>query len=242
MKPIFFLGWLWKLFGFSTPKEKKLKEVADKISSCEKKLNDQQNRLKDLKETIANTQDAILIKEKERDSQTGQIRGITEREILTLFKTFETNKEKSDLIFRNIETLQMVIAKYQQLQLAIDSEVDADELEALTMDLNDSVMELKQQDRAIKRLENVGYTAPEREEAVDVDAKLAEIHSTTSKVAPAANSVQEPVLPQIDTPQQTTLPKFNMPEPQQQQPPATSEVDELLKKLHQETEPTQIEE
>lgn len=238
MKPIFFLGWLWKLFGFSDSKIKKSREIAENIKKCEQKLKTQQNLLKDLKRTIADTQEEILLKEKERDSQTGQIREITEQEILSLFNTFKTNNEKRDLIFRNINTLQMVIAKYQQLQIAIDSDVDSDELEALTMDLMDSVKELQYQDRELKRLEVVGYS-PVRPEAVDVDAKLAEIHATTSKVAPTANTAQEPVLPQLDTPQQTTLPKFNMPEPQQQTMPTSSEVDALLRQLHQDAVPAQ---
>ena len=238
MKPIFFLGWLWKLLGFSNPKDKKLREIDDNIKKYEQKLKDQQNKLKNLKRSIEETQEEILLKEKERNSQTGQIREITEREILTLFKSFESTSGMQDLIFRNISSIQMVIDKYRQYQTAIESDLDSDELEALTLDLIDNVKELQRQDRDLKRLEIVGYTSPEREKPVDVDAKLAEIHATTSKVAPAAKTTEQS-LPHLETPAPTTLPKIDMPEPQKQTLPTSSEVDALLRQLHQDTAPAQ---
>lgn len=241
MKPIFFLDWLWKLFGGSNSNDKKLKEISEKIKKCEEKLKTQQNKLKNLKQTIEDTQEEILLKEKERDSQTGKIREITEKEILALFKTFESTSGMRDLIFRNIGSLQTVISKYKEYQTALESDLDSDELELLTMDLLDNVKELQLQDRELRRLENVGYSMPEKEQMVDVDAKLAEIHATTSKVAPAAKAA-EPTLPHLETPKPTTLPKFDMPEPEKATLPTSSEVDELLKKLHNDSGPTQIEE
>lgn len=241
MKPIFFLAWLLelikKLFG-GNPIDTKIKEIEANIKKCEDKLKTQQNKLKDLKQTIENTQEEILLKEKERDSQTGKIREITEKEILSLFKTFESTSGMRDLIFRNISSLQTVISKYKEYQTALISDIDGDELEALTFDLMNNVKELQQEDRALRRLETVGYSS--NEQTADVDSKLAEIHAMTSKVTTAVKTTTEQAMPHYETPKQPTLPKLDMPEPQTM--PSSSEVDALLKQLHEDSGPTQIEE
>ena len=85
---------LWK-----NPTDQKIQEITANIKKCEDKLKSQQDKLKDLKRTIEDTQEEILCKEMERDSQTGKIREITEMEILSLFKTFESTSGMRDLIF-----------------------------------------------------------------------------------------------------------------------------------------------
>ncbi len=215
------LGW-WK-----NPTDQKIKEISTNIKKCEDKLKSQQDKLKDLKRTIEDTQEEILLKEKERDSQTGKIREITEMEILSLFKTFESTSGMRDLIFRNISSLQTVISKYKEYRTALESDLDSEQLETLTMDLLDNVKELQYQDRELKRLENVGYSASEKEQAVDLNAKLAQLHGETASVTP--EKTPEPVMPQYEAPK-----KIEMPSNEE-----VSALEAQLKALHKEIEPEQ---
>lgn len=215
------LGW-WK-----NPTDKKIQEITDNIKKCEEKLKAQQDKLKDLKRTIEDTQEEILLKEKERDSQTGKIREITEMEILSLFKTFESTSGMRDLIFRNISSLQTVISKYKEYRTALESDLDSDQLETLTMDLLDNVKELQLQDRELKRLENVGYSSAETEQAVDLNAKLAQLHGETAPVTP--QKTPEPVLPQTQAPK-----KIEMPSNEE-----VSALEAQLQALHNEIAPEQ---
>ena len=213
---------LWK-----NPTDQKIQEITANIKKCEDKLKSQQDKLKDLKRTIEDTQEEILCKEMERDSQTGKIREITEMEILSLFKTFESTSGMRDLIFRNISSLQTVISKYKEYRTALESDLDSEQLETLTMDLLDNVKELQLQDRELKRLENVGYSAAEKEQAVDLEAKLAQLHGETAAVTP--QKTPEPVLPQTEAPK-----KIEMPTNEE-----VSALEAQLKVLHKEIEPEQ---
>ena len=215
------LGW-WK-----NPRDQKIQEVAANIKKCEDKLKSQQDKLKDLKRTIEDTQEEILLKEKERDSQTGEIRKITEKEILTLFKKFESTSGMQNLIFRNIDSLQIVISKYKEFQTALESDLDSDQLEVLTLDLLDNVKEVQLQDRELKRLENVGYTSSEKEQAVDLSQKLAQLHGETASVTP--EKTPEPVLPQTEAPKKIDAPSNE----------EVSALEAQLKALHKEIEPEQ---
>lgn len=217
------LGW-WK-----NPTDKKIQDITANIKKCEDKLKSQQDKLKDLKRTIEDTQEEILLKEKERDSQTGKIREITEMEILSLFKTFESTSGMRDLIFRNISSLQTVISKYKEYRTALESDLDSEQLETLTMDLLDNVKELQQQDRELNRLGKVGYSASEKEQAVDLNAKLAQLHGETAPVTP--EKTPEPVLPQTEAPK-----KIEMPSNEE-----VSALEAQLKALHKEIEPEQKE-
>ncbi len=214
------LGW-WK-----NPTDQKIEEITANIKKCEDKLKSQQDKLKDLKRTIEDTQEEILLKEKERDSQTGKIREITEMEILSLFKTFESTSGMRDLIFRNISSLQTVISKYKEYRTALESDLDSEQLETLTMDLLDNVKELQLQDRELKRLENVGYSASEKEQAVDLNAKLAQLHGETA-AAVKLDTTPEPVAPTYNAPEKTAAPSEE----------EVSALEAQLKALHKEIEP-----
>ena len=215
------LGW-WK-----NPTDQKIQEITANIKKCEDKLKSQQDKLKDLKRTIEETQDEILLKEKERDSQTGEIRKITEKEILILFKKFESTSGMQNLIFRNIDSLQIVISKYKEYQTALESDLDSDQLEALTLDLLDNVKEVLQQDRELKRLETVGYSSTENEQSVDLNAKLAQLHGETTAVTP--EKTPEPVLPHTEAPKKIEAPSSE----------EVSALEAQLKALHKEIEPEQ---
>ena len=214
------LGW-WK-----NPTDKKIQEINANIKKFEDKLKSQQDKLKDLKRTIEDTQEEILLKEKERDSQTGKIREITEMEILSLFKTFESTSGMKDLIFRNINSIKLVISKYREYLTALESDLDSDQLETLTMDLIDNVKELQLQDRELKRLETVGYPS-DKEQTVDLSQKLAQLHSQTASVTP--EKTPEPVMPQYEAPK-----KIEMPSNEE-----VSALEAQLKALHKEIEPEQ---
>ena len=227
-----FLGFrrlMEKLGLWKNPTDQKIQEVTANIKKCEDKLKSQQDKLKDLKRTIEDAQEEILLKEKERDSQTGKIREITEMEILSLFKTFESTSGMRDLIFRNISSLQTVISKYKEYRTALESDLDSEQLETLTMDLLDNVKELQLQDRELKRLENVGYSLPEKEQTVDLSQKLAQLHSETAPVTP--KKTPEPVLPQTKETK-----KIEMPSNEE-----VSALEAQLKALHKEIEPEQKE-
>ena len=225
-----FLGFrrLMEKLGFwKNPTDKKIQEITANIKKFEDKLKSQQDKLKDLKRTIEDAQEEILLKEKERDSQTGKIREITEMEILSLFKTFESTSGMRDLIFRNINSIKLVISKYQEYLTALQSDMNSDELENLTMDLLDNVKELQLQDRELKRLETVGYPSTEKEQADDLSAKLAQLHGQTAAVTP--EKTPEPVLPQTEAPK-----KIDMPSNEE-----VSALEAQLKALHKEIEPEQ---
>ena len=152
---------------------------------------------------------------------------MTEMEILSLFKTFESTSGMRDLIFRNISSLQTVISKYKEYRTALESDLDSEQLETLTMDLLDNVKELQLQDRELKRLENVGYSASEKEQTADLNAKLAQLHGETTAVTP--EKTPEPVLPHTEAPK-----KIEMPTNEE-----VSALEAQLKALHKEIEPEQ---
>lgn len=213
------LGW-WK-----SEKDKKKGLIDERIKKYEAKLKSQQNRLKDLKRTIESTQEEILCKEKERDSQTGKIREITEKEIALLFKTFDSTSGMRDLIIRNIEALNTTILKLKELETAVESDLDSDVLEDLQIDLDDAVKELQLQDRDLARLERTGYSASNTVTQEDLNAKLAQLHGETVSVTPP--KTPEPVLPHTEAPK-----KIEMPTNEE-----VSDLEAQLKALHKEIEP-----
>ena len=215
------LGW-WK-----SEKEIKKSQIAEHIKRHEAKLKSQQDRLKDLKRTIETTQEEILCKEKERDSQTGKIREITEKEISLLFKTFDSTSGMRDLIIRNIEALNTTILKLKELETAVESDLDSDVLETLQIDLEDAVKELHMQDRDLARLERTGYSTTNTVSQEELNAKLAQLHGETVTVTP--EKTPEPVLPQTEAPK-----KIDMPSNEE-----VSALEAQLKALHKEIEPEQ---
>ena len=215
------LGW-WK-----TEKEIKKSQIAEHIKRHEAKLKSQQDRLKDLKRTIETTQEEILCKEKERDSQTGKIREITEKEISLLFKTFDSTSGMRDLIIRNIEALNTTILKLKELETAVESDLDSDVLETLQIDLEDAVKELHMQDRDLARLERTGYSTTNTVSQEELNAKLAQLHGQTVTVTP--EKTPEPVLPQTEAPK-----KIDMPSNEE-----VANLEAQLKALHKEIEPEQ---
>lgn len=227
-----FLGFrrlMEKLRFWKSEKEIKKGQIAEHIKRYEAKLKSQQDRLKDLKRTIESTQEELLCKEKERNSQTGKIREITEKEIGLLFKTFDSTSGMRDLIIRNIEALNTTILKLKELETAVESDLDSDVLETLQIDLEDAVSELHMQDRDLARLEKTGYTATNTVSQEDLNAKLAQLHGETAPVTP--EKTPEPVLPQTEAPK-----KIEMPSNEE-----VSALEAQLKALHKEIEPEQKE-
>ena len=218
---------LWK-----TETARKLTEIQKGISDNEKKLKEQQTKLQTLKRNIENTQEAIFLKEKEMNAQTGKIREITEREIASLFKQFDSFSGLRDLIFRNIDSLNTVISKFKEYATALESNLDSEAIADMTGDLLDSLKELQAQDSAIRRLESVGYTS--NSSAVDVNAQLATLHGET-QAAPQTQKAAQPEPEYVG-------PKF--PIAQSESVPTESDVLNLearLKGFHAENEPKSAE-
>ena len=216
------LGW-WK-----TEKEIKKSQIAEHIKRHEAKLKSQQDRLKDLKSVIETTQEEILCKEKERDSQTGKIREITEKEICLLFKTFDSTSGMRDLIIRNIDALNTTILKLKELETAVESDLDSEVLENLQIDLEDTVKELYLQDRDLARLERTGYSTTNTISETDLNAKLAQLHGETV-AAETPEKTPEPVLPHTEAPKKIETPSSE----------EVSALEAQLKAIHKEIEPEQ---
>lgn len=203
----FFLGFrrlMEKLGWWKSEKDIRKEFIAEYIKQYENKLKSQQDRLKDLKRTLESTQEEILFKEKERYSQTGKIREITEKEIGLLFKTFDSTSGMRDLIIRNIEALNTTILKLKELETVVESDLDSEVLEMLQADLEDAVKEFHMLNRDLTRLERTGYSSTNAVSQEELDAKLAQLHGETASVTP--EKTPEPVLPQTEAPKKNEAP------------------------------------
>lgn len=219
-------------------KAKKIKDVTAKIESYEKKLSIQQRKLEDIKSDYATIQERILLKEKERNTQTGEIRKITESEIVSLFKAFESKAGERDLIVRNVRALDKVIAKFKELRTALDSDLDTEELDTLILDLQDLLGDLKEQDRQLEDLGRIGYKSKETQSDADLEAQLASLHKETAAAAEMASAAAKTSGPRYDMPEKKTdLPRFDMPEKTAE--PTQNDIDALLKSLHSSIDPVQ---
>lgn len=195
-----------KLGLWESESSKKKKEVKANIKRYEDRLKSQETKLEELKQTIASTQEEILFKEKELKSQTGKIREIVEKEIGLLFKKFESTTGMRDLIIRNIDGLNTTISKFNELLVALDSDLDSDSLEDLTMDLLDNIKELQAQDRELTRLQSTGYKSKSEESDFDLEARLAQLHGAVSATQTKTEKTSEPVMPKYDMPEKKTMP------------------------------------
>lgn len=207
---------------------KKLASIREDTKKYETQLKAQQDKLKDLKREIENSQESILVKEKEMNSQTGKIREITQREIASLFKQFESYSGQRDLIFRNIDSITTLINKLKEYATALESDLNPDAIADLTSDLLDNLQEIKAQDLELTRLEKVGYVSAETNEA-EVQTRLAQLHSGVNTEKPKEEKAEEAIGPKFASVQTQPLPL-----------PSDAEVRDLEAKLaglHQSLKP-----
>ncbi len=209
---------LWQTEG-----QQKIAAIKAEIQKSEIKLKKQEDNLKDLKLNISRLQDEVLTKEAEMKASTGEIRKILEREIASLLAQFESLSGKRDIIFRNRDSLNTIIGKYQELYTALETELDADKIADLTSDLLDIQMEMREQDRAIAKLSNTRYSEPETIKNIDISAKLSEFHSASQTEAVKQETVSVPVT-ESSARKSDAIPESNSPQTEKTQTDPSKDI------------------
>ena len=136
----------------------------------------QHDELENLKEEIRRIQATILHKEKERNTSTGEIRNIVEREIHQLFSDVEKFNGRQEILFRHLETNSVTITKIDELLQGLKSPtIQEGVIDLLISELEGLFDKLKDEDRSLRELRGTQYEPPVSA-PVNLDEKLAEFH------------------------------------------------------------------
>ena len=106
------LNWIEMLNSRKNPAAKAERELDAYIQVHQNQLKKMQGNLHTLDKQIEEIQEDILLKEKERDAQTGNPQDIPDEEMLALSKILETLNEKRVLTMNYINSIQKLIDSY----------------------------------------------------------------------------------------------------------------------------------
>ncbi|MDD3587309.1 MAG: hypothetical protein PHQ75_09005 [Thermoguttaceae bacterium] len=195
--------WLMELLGI-WKSEAKLN--AKKVVEYEKLKEKQKDKikcayddLKTYKDEIASEEKLILAKEKEMESSHGKTREIVEREIDVCLKKIDLSKGKHDIVFRSIETGNLIVEKLEVLIQALGSPEQDVDLDDLIVELSVLAQDMKEQDRELGVLTTTGYN-PASRKTMDVATRLAELHGEIE-------ATQKNDTPQVAEKSSTSLPE-----------------------------------
>ena len=180
---------LLALLGMKSWSQKQLAKYEKTLKSQEQNNRNLQDKLEDYKMQIAEKEHLIQLKEKEMQSAHGELLEIVKEEIATLFEDLEVCRGRRDIIFRNIKTGKLLVAKLEELIQGLETPekgVDVDDI-ILTLDaLHD---ELRDNDKLADELKHKNY---KRRETVQEDV-MEKLRRFNEERVPAEQRKEEPV-------------------------------------------------
>ena len=135
-------------WGKSTPQKDQNIDLF--IKRRQNQIKEEQDNLEVIKKQIEKTQEEVLLKEKERDSQTGKTRIVSEKNILGLYKNLELFKEKQDLIVNYINYLQTLLEAYNEYKKATESNISPYKETHLLKKISNNLVNVYEQKKLIQ--------------------------------------------------------------------------------------------
>ena len=139
-----------KLYKWRNTTSKKDQNIDVFIKRRQNQIKKEQNNLEVIKKQIEKTQEEVILKEKERDSQTGKTRNVSEKDILDLNKNLELFKEKQDLIINYINYLQLLLDAYNEYKKAMESQISPHKEVHLLKEISNNLVNVYQQKNLIE--------------------------------------------------------------------------------------------
>lgn len=179
------LARLAELLGLKASEGKRLQAMRAKLTAARA---DNTDRLEALKEQIRSLEAGAVRKKQEMEAAKGDSKRIVVGEIERIFRDLDRLRGSENIIAANLDKIAVAQAKLKELSEARAQSVSQDQLDDLTLDLQQAFSELRLTDLAAKDLERVEYTPPPRT-PVKVDERLAQAEGV--QVQPAAELSEE---------------------------------------------------
>jgi hypothetical protein len=143
------------LFGKS--EASKTAAMIEEWKNKKKGMNDQTATLKS---DIRELEGVLRAKKAELDSTRGESREIIEQELKSTMDELDQKKRKQEIIFGALGRLNVLVARVEEMRDAQGANVSIDKIQELEVVYAEVVSDLKDADRAVNRVGNLGYSRP----------------------------------------------------------------------------------
>lgn len=176
-----------------------LQELRAWSARCEQRLRDSQDLWQDMKGEIGRIESRIRKKKEEMESAHGMVRRMVEEEIEDLFALLDRKARQNRLLRRNANLLELGLDKIRELEHASARPLSEDQIDLLTVRLEEGIEELAAQDGAARGLAQTEYAGCS-ESGIDVARRMSELEDTPTGLSPRTlerlrSLASDPVVP-----------------------------------------------